>query len=414
MCSLTRNLLQVMKHIITISIILASISLFGQTKIVDLKDCLTENSTSPKEYILNIFKTNDIVIIGERNHNDTTQYDLLLEIISDKRFIEDVANVYTEVGCVNRTEWANQVLKTNFENDREFEMELIKLYRELDFNPLWEKYNMYKLLKGIYKINRNLQRNNKLTIGFTDLAFEWEGMTRKKYQEFQYMMNANSYTRDSIMASNFIHLYEKQVSETGRNKALLIQSFPHAVKMDLRPYGSKIRRTGSYIAEKYNNNVKVVAFNSVYFGAYNSSNNSLINNGKWDAAFEMTSCRKTAFNIESTSFGKTLYEDNFAKKIDKALNVKFNYDELIDGIIFYKPFYEFKCTAGIPNIVDKQFSNELMHRTIICQDKFTNRLGLKLLRPFYKKPNTNYYNNVRTFECYDNEALKRQMNDWIN
>ncbi len=100
-----------MKRIFTFLLLVISINSFGQAKLVELTNCLKEHSTAPKEYILNLFKTNDIVIIGERDHRDTTQYDLLLDVFSDKSFINEVGYVYTEVGCVNRTEWANKVLK---------------------------------------------------------------------------------------------------------------------------------------------------------------------------------------------------------------------------------------------------------------------------------------------------------------
>ena len=80
---------------------------------------------------------------------------------------------------------------------------------------------------------------------------------------------------------------------------------------------------------------------------------------------------------------------------------------MINGIIYYKPFYEFKWTIGIPNVVDKQFSKKFMHRTIICKNKFINHLCLNLIRPFYKKTNAKYYNNERTFKCSDYELLKK-------
>jgi len=403
---------QIMKQIITLFLLTLSINLLGQTKVVDLTDCLNENSNSPKEYILNLFKTNDIVIIGERDHRDTTQYDLLLDIFGDKRFIEEVGFIYTEVGCINRTEWANEVLKSNYENDSEFETELIKLYRELDFNPLWEKYNMYKYLKGIYAINKNLEPHKKITIGLTDVAFNWEDMTTKKYKKFTDFVY-KGHTRDSIMAANFIQLYEKQIKQTGNRKALLIQSIPHAIKMDLRSYKSNYSRTGGYIFEKYNEKVKVVLFNEVNYGVFNSSNLSLIDDGRWDAAFELISHAATALDIESTPFGDTFYEDFLTEKIENKIGVKFKYYELADGIIFYKPFYEFKPTFGVPNVVDKTFRKELMRRTIMSQDKLFNRIGLNIIQPFYKKKNAKYYNNIRTFHDYENKSLRAQMKKWI-
>ncbi len=394
-----------MRQIITLLFFILNISLFGQTKVADFKECLIENSMSPKEYILDLFKTNDIVIIGERDHRDTTQYDLLLDIFEDKRFIEEVGFIYTEVGCINRTEWANEVLKSNYENDSEFESELIKLYRELDFNPLWEKYNMYKYLKGIYAINKNLEPHKKITIGLTDAAFDWTGMTRKKYQAFDEKLYAEHYIRDSIMAANFIQLYEKQILETGKHKALLIQSFPHAVNINLMPHSINYRTVGSYLVEKYSGKVKIIALNSINFGN-KSRPQSLWDEGKWDAAFELTHCNPLGFNIASTPFAKVKYTD--------LGNVKgLEYQMILDGLIFYIPFYEFKPTFGIPNVVDKSFMKELMRRTIISQDKLLNRIGLTIIQPFYKRKNAKYYNNVRTFRTYESDLLRMQMKKWI-
>jgi hypothetical protein len=39
-----------------------------------------------------------------------------------------------------KDEWANEILKSNYENNLEFKKKLIELYRKLNFNPLWERY----------------------------------------------------------------------------------------------------------------------------------------------------------------------------------------------------------------------------------------------------------------------------------
>ena len=394
-----------MKYRFILIFSILALNLFGQTKVVELTECLKKNSCDPKEYVLNLFKTNDIIIIGERNRNDTTQYDLLLEILSDKRFIEEVGHVYTEVGCENRTEWTNTVLKASYDTKAEFEKNLIRLYRELDCNPLWEKYNLYKYLKGIYNINKNLDEKKKITIGLTDLAFDWGGMNRKKYQAFENISYARYRSRDSIMAVNFIGQYEKQEPINGKRKALLIQSFPHAINMNLLPNGVKYKSTGSYVVEKYRDNVKIVAFNSMYFGRYNSSDYSLVDDGRWDAAFKLTSCEPVGFDVAETPFGETEFEE--------AYGVSKKYQEIVDGIIFYEPFYEFRLTIGIPNVVDNEFSKELVKRFAITEASFFNRLGLRLLKFHFKKIYKNYYNNVRSFKRSKEEGLIEQMNKWI-
>ena len=141
---------------------------------------------------------------------------MILDILKDERFIENIGYVYTEVGVVNQTEWGNRVVKGNFKNQKSFEKEFVKLYRELDFNPLWDKYNMIKYLKGIYNINRELKENEKITIGFTDCAFEWEGMTKEKYKEFEKKNLHGQNTRNRIKEKKFIYLYEKHKQKNGR------------------------------------------------------------------------------------------------------------------------------------------------------------------------------------------------------
>ena len=402
-----------MKRIIRFIMIILSQNLYSQTKVTELAKCLEEHSEDPKEYILNLFKTNDIVIIGERDHRDTLQYDLLLEIIEDKRFIEEVGHVYTEVGCINRTNWANEVIKATYDSDDEFEKELIKLYRELDFTPLWEKYNMYKYLKGIYDINKNLESSKKISIGLTDISFDWKDINRNKYLDFERGLNTSRHHRDSIMAMNFIKLFGSQVYRNGTKKALLIQSFPHAINLNLNSYGIDYRSAGSYVVEKYKDKVKIVAFNSVYFGKYNSQNWNLIDDGRWDAAYDLFLCKNVGFDILNTPFGNTKFEEGYRIDFEKQFDIQLKYEDIIDGILFYRPFYDFECTIGIPNIVDKNFSKELINRVIIYQDRFLNRFWLSFLKFYYKKSIAKYYNTKQTFHPYNKKSLKDQMNKWI-
>ena len=42
----------------------------------------------PLKYIFNLFEYSDIVVIGERDHWDTTQYELILDFQKDPRFVK--------------------------------------------------------------------------------------------------------------------------------------------------------------------------------------------------------------------------------------------------------------------------------------------------------------------------------------
>lgn len=397
-----------MKTILFLAFLIISKISFSQTSVNEYYEFLKKQNQSPKDYIFELFETNDIIILGERDHRDTTQYDLILDILNDKRFIENIGYVYSEVGVVNRTEWGYQVVKGNFKNQKAFEKEFVKLYRELDFNPLWDKYNMIKYLKGIYNINKELKENEKITIGFTDCAFEWKGMTKEKYKEFEEKNLYGLNTRDSIMALNFISLYEKQIQKNGRKKALYIQSRPHAEKIDTVFVTKRIKKVGAYLKDKYNEQVKTVAFNWYNWVPVEWKNQiwgyghkiELSNDGKWDAAFKLTENKPVGFSIKNTPFGKTNYD--YPYNNPKTLL----YEDIIDGFIFYKPFYEFTCTRGLPEIVDKKFAKVMIERQIISGTYEENE-------KYSIKDEIYDWEDFRCFECVEYKPMIEQMNKWL-
>ena len=54
-------------------------------------------------------------------------------------------------------------------------------------------------------------------------------------------------------------------------------------------------------------------------------------------------------DIKGTPFGDTPYKD-------PAYN-NLKWENIADGIIYYKPFYETILTVGIPNIIDSSFES---------------------------------------------------------
>ena len=129
---------------------------------------------NPVDYVFKLFESNDIVILGERDHRDMVQYELFIRIISDQRFVERVGNIFTEVGVHNVTKEANSVLKGKYASEAEFEQALRVLYRKLDYEPLWEKTNFWTFLSSIHRINTFLPLEKNLNIFFTDISFDWE------------------------------------------------------------------------------------------------------------------------------------------------------------------------------------------------------------------------------------------------
>lgn len=391
-----------MKNILFLIILLNAFLGFSQSELKKYTNFIENQKQSPIDYILELFETNDIIILGERDHRDTSQYDLILDIIRDERFINKVGHVYTEVGVINQTKLANEVLKGDYDGEQKFNKEFVKLYRNLDFNPLWDKYNMVKYLKGIYEINKNLENEKKITIGLTDCAFEWEGMTHEKYIEFEKKLSKHKYTRDSIMAFNFMQLYEQQKPIKGHKKALLIQNRPHAINSVVHYKGRLLKTTGSYIKNEYANKVKIIAFNwykwmpPEWYKWMPEHPIELTDDGKWDAAFEFSGNKSIGFNIKNTPFGITEFDYSYEQNI--------MFQDVLDGLIFYKPFYEFTCVRGVPEIVDIEFAKELIKRNYIVYGKVDDNWT-----PMDEKKD---WDDFRSKDCVDYNKLKIQMNKW--
>ena len=164
-----------------------------------------------------LFEKYDIIILGERDHRDMSQYQFVSEIISDRRFIQNVGHIFTEIGATNQTERANNILGSEYESYLDFEKDLMELYRDLSSSYIWEKYNYWYLLSAIYRINTSLNDNQNLTLHFTDINFDWNNY-------FDINAYTDIYSRDSIMGCNFINEFDKilQNQDEPRKKALVI------------------------------------------------------------------------------------------------------------------------------------------------------------------------------------------------
>ena len=339
-------------YVILALLVTSTLSSIAQNNIVDdFVLSINEKGKTPVDYIFDQFKAADIVVIGERDHRDTTQYELILDILKDPRFVKEVGYVYTEVGCVNRTSEVNKLIKGKFQTNEDFMNHLYAYLRTAEvFYPLWEKYNRVQFLKGLYEINRN--NRQKITLGLTDCAFSWDEIdSAQEYKDFYYSP-ACEY-RDSTMVANFAQMYDKQKPKKGKRKALIITNHPHAINatMAKREY----HRQGKWMKEHYGEDrVKIILLNWAEFRFYDGKTMPLIAGGLWDTAFEEIDCKPFGMDIKGTPFGNTPYLDPAYKNL--------RWEDGADGIIYYKPFYETILTVGIPNIIDSDFESEFMRR----------------------------------------------------
>ncbi len=314
-------------------------------RVAEFAEYMQTRGMVPKAYIFEAFKKHDIVILGERDHRDTTQYEFILDVLADPRFAEDVGYVYTEVGVVNQTDAANRLIKGNYATPDDFQSAFIQFYRHMDYEILWEKYSAVKFIRGLYAINQALPVEKKITWVLTDRPWDW---SEAAYEGGEYSYSATHEQRDRIMADNFLEMYRKQPLRNGRRKALLITNMPHADK------SRRKKKEGYHITKALGKKrVKIVLMNWYDF----TEQDKLFADGAWDAAFERIGCQPVAVDFHDSPFGR-VKQKNWGR-----------WEKVADGMIFYTPFHQFETVIGIPGIFGDDFAEEYKRRYAITHNQ---------------------------------------------
>lgn len=376
-----------MKHILLILCLIAcQMDLRAQSPRIDsLRQCVEEKGMPAKEYLFKCFETADIVVLGERDHRDSVQYDFILDVLADPRFAREIGYVYTEVGSQNMTPAVNRLLQGNYPTEAAFMDSLYAYYPNEIFYPLWEKYNRVKFLRGIYRINRSSRQ--KITLGLSDARFSWDNIhTPEDYRTF-WTSPAASY-RDSTMCAHIAEMYARQTPRMGKRKALVITNQPHAVNGEItdakRPYHTQGRWMKRTFGEERVKIVMLNWFDYTLFDFQNFSNCPLTDDGNWDAAFELLDCQPFGIDLPGTPYGETPFLGEWTERK--------RWQDVADGLIYDAPVYDHMAAWGIEGIVTDDFKPELLRRCHLYDKALRPEGTLTTEQDLYQE-----YDTLRTY-----------------
>lgn len=318
-------------------------------------DFIQNHNISAKDYVLSLFKQYDIVILSERAHYEYTQCELYLDIISDKRFINNVGNIFVEVGVSSEQKNVEKFLQSENLTENEIEQKALKIYRNIPFFPEWDKTYYYDFLIQLYKLNQNLSSDKKINLYYSDVPFNWEKIkTKDEYNSFMDTIN----TRDSIIAKQIIDKYNKIIKTQKRKKALIIVNYRHGfTNIRYSEKGKKADNVGRYLKEKFGKKVANVLINDLYID--NNGNFHPYQNGKWDASFELLNKSNIGFDFKNSPFGKDNF-DMYPVKNDLT------YEKVFTGFIYSSPIDSFVFKKGVKNYMTKEFEKEYIRRMVIA------------------------------------------------
>ena len=288
-------------------------------------DFLKNNRQDINDYILGLFEQYDHVILCERAHREMTQYDMIYNLVTDPRFVDEVGNVFTEIGNVESRDAYKAFVGTNYANESAVDSCLSSfMVDNQSVHLLWPNTNWFEFLKKMYYFNNN--HDKKVEILFSD-----RNWIERKELNF----------RDSIMADNIINT----IKSDSINKSLIIMNYRHAY---LTP-----GNCGYFVSRSFPGKVANVLINTckAYLPAIIMGKEMMvpIQDGKWDVAFEQIPDSCYAFDLKSSPFGNDRF-DHFVLPWDPVSSLK--YEDVFTGFIFYKSLDNHIMSIGYPNIFD--------------------------------------------------------------
>jgi len=332
-----------------------------------------EKQADAKDYIFELFEKNDIVILGEGSHPEMVQYDFIFELISDKRFIENIGHVFSEVGSTFQQPTLDSLMATNNLNENELNTKLVNLLRDYFYYPVWEYTNYYTYLKRLYALNQTLPEALKVKHYFSDLECNWDEIRNK--QDYSSQIKSKLTIREKTLAGNVIQNFELiQNAQEKRKKCLVIMNTRHAfgAKVD-NTIGDNGESCASYIMKKYPDKTANVLMNTVKIEFGLSLPDfppyivpiqfTPIHEGIWDEAFKATNNKAVGFNFNDSPFGSDLFDLFFIPTLKK-----FNYQDIFTGFVFYKPLDQHYFSFGFKDLLGDDFDKEILDRAIRIED----------------------------------------------
>jgi len=368
--------------------------------------------TSAKDYILELFEKNDLVILCERDHRENTQYQLFNEIIGDSRFIDNVGNVFFETGMTNLNPALNDFVHSENLSERTLNKKLLEFQRNSSFYPLWGYFNFYDQNRSIYTINQSLKNTEKINIYPVDVPLQLDSLPLQLDS-----LNVNYYSsvwdnilnnRDSLMAQHIIDAFDKiKRSNAKRKKALIIMNYRHAFNSHFKlTNGNIVKNVGGYLFEEYPEKIANVLINQLAIIDGRSDNDITFGStqdGKWDAAFKIANQQNYGFNFKNSPFGIDQFD------LWPFPEPEYTYQDIFTGLVYYNNPEDFKLITGVEGLVDSSFIETYKKRVLIWKEIAGDRLDYPLEdKLIYKK-----YNTRKEFSIDRLDSISAQINKWI-
>ena len=322
---------------------------------------------SAKDYLISLFDRYDIVIFSEREHDELTQYELLVDLFSDSRFYDQVGDIFMELGGANYDDAINNYLLSENLSKEQSNAKALDIQRNASWYPIWDSYDQHFLLTSLYQINKRLPVQQKLKLHPSDIAIDWKEMKTMEDVITHIGNEAVQVGRDSVIGTNIVSYINKiEASSAKRKKYFVILNSAHATRGIWTMGNISTKSAASYIFESFDNRTANVLLNSesllnMYSTMAGLPESLPILKGKLDAAFELLGTDDKGFDMKGSPLEGQRFENM------PMLDTTLTYEKEFTGFVFYRSFPRQELVKGVSGLVDATFKPELVRRYQLWQ-----------------------------------------------
>jgi len=315
---------------------------------------------APVDYIMQLFDKYDIVVLCERMHSETAQWDFFSELVLNDAFASKVQNIFTEVGYAKLQEQLDAYMNTHFSSEEDLQRTTASIVREDGIWPIWSNTNFYDFMLNLHKFNELREKENKINLFFTDATIDWNKV--KNTQEYDSILVNCKY--DSIMASNLMSQYNKLATK----KCLLITNTRHAWNIG--------KNEVTYIFQKFPKQTATVWIHCTSQLLYPAMNGTL------DAAAIEIQDSIWAIDFQKCPLGNIDWD--LFPRLYKLNNLK--YRDIFTGMVYCKTPQQWIISDNYPFILDN-FQDTLLKRSALLGEKYLNTIKSLIAKGYFNTIN---------------------------
>lgn len=309
---------------------------------------ISEVELSPEMFLLEMLKTNKIVVNGEI-HRRKVSWDMLKRLIALPDFPDAVGCIFMELPS-----WHQSTMDEFMKNDTLNSNLIIQIFQDEQLNGWWDR-GEFEFLCQLWEINHSLSEDKKIKVILADYQVPYSKITNR--EEARELEDRNTHMAN-IVVDTILNSKDKRGN-------LFLVGCSHAYKSNQSgiasaAFGKDDELTaGAQIAKALGNDNVFTVFQHVKSGDNNGGNKSAIRGGIFDKAFELNGNKPIGFRLADSPFGAEPFDGIYEIKYKTATG---KYEDNYDGYLFLGPLSEEPKALPLTEIFTDEFVAEMKRR----------------------------------------------------